>query len=156
MRLLFAIAMSLVFAATTASAQTIAQHTCDSSYAALNNRDRSHVDYNSFIANCEQTRRGWEAPPTQSVDPSLAHVTGLCADDSYTTAIARAEACLNDGGVTAWFVGNYAPPPISPDTSGCDGGGCPTVHDTPVTAPKPQRRHQAPPTPAVPPTAPVS
>lgn len=146
--------------ATPAAAQTVAQHTCDASYAALSATDKGRVDYKAFIADCEQTRGGWEAPSTGAVDPGLAHVTGICADGGYTTDIARASACAHDGGVSAWFVGEHSPLP-QPDAPGCVGAACETPRDAPRQQPPPVR-HVPPavkpvaPAPVVSPTTPVS
>jgi hypothetical protein len=154
MRLLLALTVTLMFAATSASAQTVAQHTCDSSFAALNDRDKSHVDYKAFIANCEQTRQGWEQPPSPTPDSDLSRVTGLCADGNYTSAMVRSQACLGDGGgVTAWFAGNYTPSPMEQPAQACADGSC----AAPNQSPAPTHRHSKPtPTPHANPSSPAS
>ncbi len=154
LRLSILAAFFAVFWAMPATAQTVAQHTCDGSFAALSNADKDRVGYNAFITQCEQTRGGWEAPPTNAVDPSLSHVTGICADSNYTTDVTRTSACAHDGGVVAWFVGNYAPP--QPEAPGCEGAAC-DVQPKPHIAPhvSPPAKPKSPPT-IISPTTPVS
>jgi hypothetical protein len=110
------------FWAAPSAAQTIAQHSCGASFSALSNADKDRVGYKSFITNCEQTRGSWEAPPSNTADPSLAHVTGICADNDYTTDVVRSSACGHDGGVVAWFIGNYAPPKA--EAPNCEDAAC--------------------------------
>ncbi len=140
-RLFIALAVAAGFWSAPAFSQTIAQHSCNASFDALSAADKNKVAYGSFTTGCEETRRNWSAPPAFHADPSLSHVTGLCADNTYTTSLIRASACANEGGVVAWFFGNYAPPePQAPA----------------VTAPaisEPRREPAAPPPKPAPPSA---
>jgi hypothetical protein len=154
LRRLIAIALLAFFSVAPAAAQTIAQHTCDGSFAALSNADKNNVDYKAFIANCEQTREGWESPPSYAVDPSLAHVTGICVDNNYTTALVQANACTHDGGISAWFAGAYTPPQQS--VPACEGAACEPQPQAPARHPRPSPPLERSPPPIVPPTAPIS
>ena len=150
LRLLIATAVTACLPVAPAAAQTIAEHTCNGSYAALSNTDKNRIDYKSFVANCEQNRESWERPPSDTLDPNLSHVTGLCADNSYTTALIQSEACTHDGGVSAWFA---SPPPqqVSP---ACDGAACapsPSLQQPPSSPPARKE-----PQPTERPTSPVS
>jgi hypothetical protein len=147
MRFLTSIVAIAILAATPAFAQpvsapgSIAQKSCDASYGALTPDEKSHLNYQDFIANCYDTRKTWEEPQNSSPDQSLSHVTGVCRDNSFTTAMTKASACLNDGGIATWFLGT-APAPKSQE---CVGSTC--SPSTSVVTPKhspPRRLHKMP------------
>jgi hypothetical protein len=157
MRFIVILTVALGLSATTASAQTIAQQTCGASYEALSSADKSKVAYGAFTANCEQTREKWETQQAPAMDPGLAHVTGICADHTYTTTLVRADACAAEGGVSTWFFGNYTQPQPEPLPPDCTGSACEEKpHRKPDIQPIPAPPSQKPATPIIPSGSPVS
>lgn len=95
-------------------AEDIPQASCNASYEALSAADKAHVAYDQFVRSCQTIRQQWLSPSPPRPNAGLAYITGLCGDNSYTTSLIRADACRQDGGVRAWFFGNYTPPQAAP------------------------------------------
>lgn len=157
--LFIALALLAGFWGAPALSQTISQQTCIASYESLSAADKDKVPYSSYTANCEGMRKNWAADPSFHPDPDLSHVTGICADNSYTMSLTRASACVNEGGVVSWFLGNGSPPQLQTPSITQPASNEPLhAPNMPPKPPPPSVTPASPPAPVTPasPTTPVT